>query len=38
LTNKTSSIAEQRLREVQAALAAFKTERSRLGLESASSL
>jgi hypothetical protein len=38
LTNKTSSIAEQRLREVQAALAAFKAERSRLGLESASSL
>ncbi|MDH4408772.1 MAG: hypothetical protein QE273_04065 [Verrucomicrobiales bacterium] len=38
LTNKTSSIAEQRLREVQAALAAFKTERSRLGLESASPL
>ena len=38
LTNKTSSIAEQRLREVQAALAAFKTERSRLGLDSASSL
>ena len=38
LTNKTSSIAEQRLREVQEALAAFKTERSRLGLESASSL
>ena len=38
LTNKTSSIAEQRLREVQAALAAFKAERSRLGLEAASSL
>jgi hypothetical protein len=38
LTNKTSSIAEQRLREVQDALAAFKAERSRLGLESASSL
>jgi hypothetical protein len=38
LTNKTSSIAEQRLREVRIAIAAFKAERTKLGLESASSL
>lgn len=38
MTNKTSSIGEQRLREARAAIAAFKSEKSRLGLESASSL
>ena len=37
LTNKTSSIGEQRLREARIAISAFKTEKLRLGLESASS-
>lgn|GEM_PF-518962 len=37
LTNKTSSIAEQRLREVRATITTFKAERTKLGLESASS-
>lgn len=37
LTNKTSSIGEQRLREARTAISAFKAERSKLGLESASS-
>ncbi len=33
LTNKGTSIAEQRLRETREAIAAYRTERSRLGLE-----
>lgn len=37
LTNKTSSIGEQRLREARTAISDFRTEKLRLGLESASS-
>ncbi|PAW65380.1 MAG: hypothetical protein B9S36_00190 [Verrucomicrobiia bacterium Tous-C2TDCM] len=37
LTNKTSSIAEQRLREVRTTIATFRAERTKLGLEAASS-
>lgn len=38
MTNKTTSMGDQRLRETRTAIAAFKTERTKLGLESASSL
>jgi hypothetical protein len=38
MTNKTTSIGDQRLRETRTAIAAFKAERTKLGLESASSL
>jgi hypothetical protein len=38
MTNKTTSMGDQRLRETRTAIAAFKAERTKLGLESASSL
>lgn len=38
MTNKTTSMGDQRLRETRTAIAAFKAERMKLGLESASSL